>query len=350
MDRKNEKYLTIVIPAYNVAHYLPRTLDSLVHCKYIENLDIIIIDDGSSDRTKEISESYVALYSGSVRCISKENGGHGSGINIGLKFALGKYFSVMDGDDWGNTDALDRILEIMASATEDVLAANYQTNNMLSGEKVHYRFGKVEYGRSYSMIEFVKSGVPLVMHELFYSTDLLRKINLHIREKVSYDDEEYCMMPFSKARSVRFIDEEYYIYRQGDANQSMSHANQLRRFRDKYVVLKDMIRYAEKKDIEAVNLTYMQSRIDNLITSVYFLWLITCPDRKKGRHEAKKFRAWLNKEENLYYKRTTKLWILFMIFHVLHFETNRWNKFRDFRKMLLATINAGGTNEVKENE
>ena len=348
MSIRNEKYLTIVIPAYNVAHYLTKTLDSLVCCKHLAALDIIIINDGSTDRTQEISVSYAVKYPKSVRVVSKENGGHGSGINTGLTLAIGKFFSVMDGDDWGNADALDRIVEIMASATEDVLAANFQTYNMGSGDRAHYRFGKVEYGRGYSIDELVKSGIPLVMHELFYRTGLLREVHLHIRERVSYDDEEYCMMPFAKAESVRFIDEEYYVYRQGDANQSMSPENQLKRFHDKYEVLKDMIRFTERPGIRAANLAYMQSRIDDLITSVYFLWLITCPDRRRGRHEAKEFGAWLKKEENLYYTRTTKLWILFGILHAMHFDTGRWDRFRDFRKKLLASIDAAGTNEIKE--
>ena len=348
MCMKNEKTLTIVIPSYNVAHYLPKNLDSLVSCKHVAALDIIIINDGSRDQTEEVCKRYAASYPESVRYITKENGGHGSGINTGLKLASGKYFSVMDGDDWGNTNALDNILEVMASATDDVLAANFQTYNMESGETVHYCFGKVEYGRSYSIDELVRSGVPLVMHELFYRTELLRKINLHIREKISYDDEEYCIMPFSKASSVRFINEEYYVYRQGDVNQSMSPANQLRRFHDKYEVLMDMIQYVNQPGIEAANLAYMQSRVDNLITSIYFLWLITCPDRKRGNHEAKKFRAWLKKEKSLYYKRTTKLWVGFMVFHLLHFDTKRWNQFRDLRKKLLAAVNAAGTNEIKE--
>ena len=348
MSIKNEKCLTIVIPAYNVAHYLKDTLDSLLYCKQVASLDIIIINDGSTDSTEEISKRYAAAFPGSVRYVYKDNGGHGSGINTGLKLALGKYFSVMDGDDWGNTDALDHIVTIMASATEDVLAANFQTYNVESGDIVHYRFGKVQYGRCYSIDELVKSGIPLVMHELFYRTGLLRETDLKIREKVSYDDEEYSMMPFAKAKTVRFIDKEYYVYRQGDANQSMSTENQLRRFRDKYEVLKDMIHYANKPGIEEANLAYMQSRIDNLITSVYFLWLISCPDRIKGRYEAKKFRAWLRKEEKLYYRRTTKLWILFNIFYIFHFDTNRWNGFRDFRKKLLASIGAAGTNEIKE--
>lgn len=344
----NEKTLTIVIPAYNVAHYLTKTLDSLACCKHAASLDIIIINDGSADHTEEVAKTYAESYPECVRYITKKNGGHGSGINTGLKLALGKYFSIMDGDDWGNTDALDHILEIMASATEDVLAANFQTYNMKSGETVHFRFGKVQYGRSYSIDELVRTGISLVMHELFFRTDLLRETNLHIREKVSYDDEEYCMMPFANASSVRFINEEYYVYRQGDANQSMSPANQLRRFGDKLEVLKDMIHYVDRTDIEAANLTYMQSRIENFISSVYFLWLISCPDRKKGRNEAGKFRVWLKKENALYYRRTTKLWIAFQIFHIFHFDTNRWNRFRVLRKKLLASIGAAGTNEIKE--
>ena len=84
MSRNIEKYLTIVIPAYNVAHYLTKTLDSLVCCKHAASLDIIVINDGSTDRTEEIGRNYATLNAGSVRCISKENGGHGSGINTGL--------------------------------------------------------------------------------------------------------------------------------------------------------------------------------------------------------------------------------------------------------------------------
>ena len=348
MSIKKKKHLTIVIPAYNVAHYLTKTLDSLVCCKHADLLDIIIINDGSTDRTEEIAKSYAASYPGIVSYVSKENGGHGSGINTGLKLAAGKYFSVMDGDDWGSTDALDHIIKIMASAEEDVLAANYKTYNMSTGEKVHYLFGRVQYGRGYTIDELVRSGIPLVMHELFFRTDLLREIDLHIREKVSYDDEEYCMMPFAKAKSVRFINEEYYIYRQGDANQSMATANQLRRFGDKVKILKDMIRYVDRHGIEEANMAYMRSRIDDLITSVYFLFLISCPNRKKGRFKAKQFRKWLKNKQITYYRRTTKLWIAFYIFHVFRFDTNRWNRFRDFRKKLFAFVGAAGTNEVKE--
>lgn len=186
------------------------------------------------------------------------------------------------------------------------------------------------------------------MHELFYRTELLRGMGLHIRENISYDDEEYCIMPFVKATSVRFIDEEYYVYRQGDANQSMSPANQLRRFEDKYEVLKDMLRFAEGPGIESANRAYMQGRIENLITSVYFLWLITCPDRKRGKREAKRFRAWLKEGEGVYYRRTTNLWVAFRVFHALRFDEGRWKRFRDRRKKLLATIGAAGTNETKD--
>lgn len=145
-----EKCLTVVIPAYNVAHYLTETLDSLVCCESVALLDLIIVNDGSTDRTEEVARRYVASYPESVRCVSKENGGHGSGINVGLKLATGRYFSVMDGDDWGSSTALDRIMTVLATATEDVLAANFRTYHMASGETVHYRFGGVEYGRTYS--------------------------------------------------------------------------------------------------------------------------------------------------------------------------------------------------------
>ena len=118
MSVKNKKILTIVIPAYNVAHYLEKTLDSLVGCKHVALLDIIIINDGSTDCTEEIAKSYTASHSGSVRYISKENGGHGSGINVGIKEAKGLYFKILDSDDILSRYGLHHLLDVIKKQNE----------------------------------------------------------------------------------------------------------------------------------------------------------------------------------------------------------------------------------------
>ena len=99
-----EKILTITVPSYNVEKFLENTLDSFVDERVLDAIEVLVVDDGSKDRTAEIGKGYEAKYPGTFRVISKENGGHGSTINRGIKEARGKYFKVVDGDDWVDKD------------------------------------------------------------------------------------------------------------------------------------------------------------------------------------------------------------------------------------------------------
>ena len=94
-----EKTLSIVIPAYNVEKFLNNTLDSFVEDSVLADIEVLIVDDGSKDKTAEIGNVYAQKYPNTFRVISKENGGHGSTINVGIREAVGKYFKVVDGDD-----------------------------------------------------------------------------------------------------------------------------------------------------------------------------------------------------------------------------------------------------------
>ena len=102
------KILSIIVPSYNVEKYLEHTLKSFVEETVLEEIEIIIVDDGSLDHTKYIAEKFCKKYSNTFRLISKKNGGHGSTINCGIEAAIGKYFKVVDGDDWVNTESFGR--------------------------------------------------------------------------------------------------------------------------------------------------------------------------------------------------------------------------------------------------
>ena len=95
-----KKVLTIVVPAYNVEKYLKNCLDSFVDVNILNSIEILVVDDGSTDKTADIAKNYEKKYPNSFRLLSKENGGHGSTINYAIPRASGKYFKVVDGDDW----------------------------------------------------------------------------------------------------------------------------------------------------------------------------------------------------------------------------------------------------------
>ena len=106
------KYLTITIPSYNSEQYLERCLDSLILPRgWMEHIEIIVVNDGSTDRTGEIADDYVRRFPDTVRVVHKENGGHGSGVNTGLALATGRYFKVLDSDDWFDERAYRKLVE-----------------------------------------------------------------------------------------------------------------------------------------------------------------------------------------------------------------------------------------------
>ena len=102
------KLLTVTVPCYNSEQYMEKCIESLLPGG--EDVEIIIVDDGSTDRTGEIADRYAEEYPSMVRVIHKENGGHGSAVNAGIENATGIYFKVVDSDDWVNKDSYLRIL------------------------------------------------------------------------------------------------------------------------------------------------------------------------------------------------------------------------------------------------
>ena len=103
------KLLTFAIPCYNSQDYMEHCIDSILPGG--DDVEILIIDDGSKDRTAEIADAYEAKYPGIVRAIHQENGGHGEAVNAGIRNATGLFFKVVDSDDWVDEEAYKQILK-----------------------------------------------------------------------------------------------------------------------------------------------------------------------------------------------------------------------------------------------
>ena len=120
-----EKILSIVIPAYNVEKYLERCLASFEVAEILDQIEVLVINDGSKDQTAAVAQRYCDRYPDSYFLYNKENGGHGSGINYGIHYARGKYFKVVDGDDWLNTEELPAFVKLLAQVDADAVAADF---------------------------------------------------------------------------------------------------------------------------------------------------------------------------------------------------------------------------------
>ena len=120
-----EKLLTIVVPAYNVEKYIKNCLDSFIDLSVLRSLEILIVDDGSTDSTASLAHTYEQKYPYSFKVLSKENGGHGSTINYAIPRATGKYFKVVDGDDWLDKSLLPQFVQLLKHTHSDVISNDF---------------------------------------------------------------------------------------------------------------------------------------------------------------------------------------------------------------------------------
>lgn len=249
------KLLSIVIPCYNSENYMRRCIDSLLVGG--EDVEILIVDDGSrQDHTAEVADEYEMKYPALVKAIHKENGGHGSAVNVGIMNATGLYFKVVDSDDWVNKEAylqiLDKLRELAGGGKAlDMLVSNFVYEK--SGEKrkkvMHYRhiLPKDKMFTWADCQHFLK-GHYILMHSVIFRTRLLRECGLKLPEHTFYVDNLYVFEPLPHVVNMYYMDVNFYQYYIGREDQSINESVMIRRIDQQIRVNQLMIDYlAEHK-------------------------------------------------------------------------------------------------------
>ena len=140
-----DKIVSFIIPSYNVEKYLDKCLTSFLNLEVLDFIEVIVVDDGSKDQTAQIARNYIEQYPRVFRLISKENGGHGSAINVGTAAAAGCYLKVIDADDWVVTENLKEFVDKLAVCTADVVLNPYHQVDMQTGEKTVWKMFLDQY-------------------------------------------------------------------------------------------------------------------------------------------------------------------------------------------------------------
>ena len=234
------KTLTISVAAYNVQKTLDKTLSSFDDPRVYDDLEVLIVDDGSKDNTKKIAEKYVKKVPQTFKYIPKKNGGHGSTINKGMELATGKYFKVVDGDDWVNTKNLVLFIQNLKKQDSDLVLTNHTevypnhtrkvslVNNMEPQKKYTWK-DKIDIKR-------------VVLHTLTVKTKLLRNNNVHITENCFYVDVEFVVWAAYVSHTITYLDLYLYMYRLGEANQSVAKSNMLKNIKMQEKVSYQLVR------------------------------------------------------------------------------------------------------------
>lgn len=214
-----EKILTISVAAYNVSEYIEQTLRSIVHASYLADLEILVVDDGSQDETPEIVSGFSREYPDSIKLIKKENGGYGSTINASLREASGKYYKLLDGDDWVDPNELDKLIEELRVCDTDMVLSGYVQCFEGDGRRERVGYSNLD-GGDYSLSDICQRH-SLKMHEIAFRTEVLRRMGLHITENCYYTDTEFALKPLVAVEDVHCCDAYPYMYRLGREGQSM---------------------------------------------------------------------------------------------------------------------------------
>ena len=218
------KTLSIAVPVYNTAHWLPRCLRSVLVDEALDELELICVNDGSRDESAELLARFQSQYPDTLILIDKENGGHGSAVNAALEAATGRYFRVLDSDDWFDTPAFLRYLRRLCACTEDLIVTPYTQEWMETGAEITYDYDYLEQERVYTARD-IPSGPDkqyFTMAASSWKTSLLKSCGLHLLERCCYVDMQYNAWPIPALRSLRLIPESVYRYCLGRTGQSMS--------------------------------------------------------------------------------------------------------------------------------
>ena len=221
------KLLTFTIPCYNSQDYMRHCIESILPGG--EDVEILIVDDGSTDNTAAIADEYARKYPTIVRAIHQENGGHGEAVNAGIRNATGLYFKVVDSDDWVDEEAylkiLDKLREIAGgSVTLDMLLANYVYEKVgVTHKKVMRQLGfPKDQVFTWSDVRHFYKGHYILMHSVIYRTKLLRECGLELPKHTFYVDNIYVYKPLPFVRTIYYMDVDFYRYFIGREDQSVN--------------------------------------------------------------------------------------------------------------------------------
>lgn len=277
------KLLTIAIPCYNSSAYMRKCIDSLLPGG--DDVDIIIVNDGSSDNTADIAEEYRERFPSIVKVVNKENGGHGSAVNVGIENAAGLYFKVVDSDDWVSFSAYTEILKLLNNLVQggqfiDMLISNFVYEK--EGEKrkkvIHYHHALPEERVfTWKDVRHFRVGQYILMHSVIYRTNLLRECGLQLPEHTFYVDNIFVFQPLPYVKTMYYLDVNFYRYYIGRADQSVNEQVMISRIDQQIMVNKIMVDYyLEEKPRICSNgkvQRYMRNYLD-IITTVSSVLLI----------------------------------------------------------------------------
>lgn len=234
------KLLTISIAAYNAEAYIAKALDSILGSKYIDKIQVVVVNDGSKDKTVDIVKAYSDK---SVDLIDKENGGYGSTINASLKIAKGRYYKLLDADDWFNTSELDQLMETLENVNTDIVISDYCRYYEQDGHTENVK----SLNCAYHDVFEIKDLQSFNLNPAFTIKTALIQEKIQITEKCLYTDVEFCVKSIINSNNFVYYPYCVYCYRIGREGQSVSSESRMKHIAEHEYIVKELYEIAFDK-------------------------------------------------------------------------------------------------------
>jgi len=284
------KTISFVIPSYNSQDYLHNAIESLIG--FGDDIEIIVVNDGSKDQTLTIAKSYQNKYPELIEVIDQENGGHGSGINAGLKTAKGVFFKVLDSDDWIDRDSFEKLLKQMRQHLRHHEVLDLYITNFV----YEHVADQTQYERDYSdnflphqvfswqhMRKKFKNSKTLLMHALIFRTELLRSIKLELPRHTFYVDNIVAYVPLAHVKKMYYMPLPLYRYFIGREDQSVTLKNITKRYQQQikvFNILSEAYSYEEIQDMEKGLRQYMKHCIAAMLI-ITQMFTVATPSKER---------------------------------------------------------------------
>ncbi|MDO5330647.1 MAG: glycosyltransferase family 2 protein [Bacillota bacterium] len=312
------KLLSFCIPSYNSESFLHYALDSLIPGG--EEIEVLIIDDGSKDKTLEVAKSYEERYPHIFKAIHQENAGHGGAINHALKLATGIYFKVLDSDDWVDEEALKKLLEFIRVTPEgpDLIVTDYTYWSLHD-----HPFDTICYKEFFSKhgVAIPFSGVSkftiqdyCTLHSATFRLDVIKRANITLPEHCSYEDNYFVYGPLCVAKNICYLPFSFYQYQIGRSGQSMEAATLLRKYRDFLTVGKLTFDYLDITKLKKTD----KARYRLIKHHLNFAWMAATAfpmaiGTKQGREDKKRFLEECKKSNKRQYKLLNRRFLIRLV-------------------------------------
>ncbi|PWT26034.1 glycosyltransferase family 2 protein [Butyrivibrio fibrisolvens] len=237
----SEKLLSICVAAYNSEQYIEKMLGSVLNASSIDDIEIVVVNDGSSDNTAGIIKRYVNMYPDIIVGINQDNKGSGGAWNNAFKNATGKYIKTIDSDDMVNTENLDLYVARLRSIDSDMIINPHYTEYTYKKKSILTNNLGIAEGE-YNIAAFLPYE-DISMHDVTYrnSPDILGQ--LEFMEHVSYGDMEYLTIPIKNIKSIYYVDIPVYIYKIGIEGQSISPLISIKKNDQRIAIANKIINY-----------------------------------------------------------------------------------------------------------